>query len=389
MRNKSRDVSHRPIRIAHLVVELDVGGTEVMLSRVIRRLDPRRFTSTLISLLPGGQIESDLRRSGVPVICIGARRGIPDPRSIYRLCEILSRERIDLLQCYSYAPNILGLLAAKAVGIPAIWSLRCSKVDFSHYSRSAAFSFHLNRVLSRYADLIIANSDAGGQYHRACGYSGARMIMVPNGFELDRYRIDHGARKKLREELGVEDGTVLIGHVARFDPIKDHRTFVSASGRVCAARPSTRVVMVGRGVTNDNPTLTGWLAREGLGGKAFLLGQRTDVERIMAGLDFLVSSSEDEGFPNVIAEAMACGIPCVVTNAGDSALIVGETGLVVPAQDPRALSAAMEQMLDYGSKVREERGQAARRQIETRFEISVVVKNFENVYDRLFSPDGV
>ncbi len=388
-RESGEGAGARPIRIAHLVVELDIGGTEVMLSRVIRRLDPARYASTLISLLPGGQIESELRGSGIPVICLGVRRGIPDPRAIKRLRGILHDERIDLLQSYSYAPNLIGLFAAKAAGIPAIWSLRCSKVDFSHYKMSAAISFHLNRLLSRFPDLIVANSDAGRLYHRSRGYSGGRMIMVPNGFELDRYRMDEDARRRLRRDLGVDDGTVLIGHVARFDPIKDHRTFVAAGGRVCGSRPEVRLVMIGRGVTKDNPALSGWIAAAGVEGKVFLLGQRTDVDKLMAGLDFLVSSSEDEGFPNVVAEAMACGIPCVVTDAGDSALIVGATGLVVPPRDPAALAAAMERMVDWGPAVRSECGRTARKEIESRFEIGVVVKSFEKIYDGLLSRDGV
>ncbi|MES4787378.1 MAG: group 1 glycosyl transferase, partial [Nitrospiraceae bacterium] len=191
------------------------------------------------------------------------------------------------------------------------------------------------------SDLIIFNSWAGQQHHIAHGYCGKRMAVVPNGINTERFRPDAESRQRVRTEWVITEDQVLIGLVARLDPMKDHPTFLRAAARVAVLRPNVRFVCVGDGPQTYKREL--WSLSEALQLKERLIwaGSRTDIVAVYNALDIAVLSSYGEGFPNVVAEAMACGVPCVVTNVGAAAQIVGPMGVVVQPRDPEALCQGM------------------------------------------------
>ena len=174
--------------------------------------------------------------------------------------------------------------------------------------------------------------------HSALGYDAGRMIVVPNGYDFGTFRPEEKARAALRSEWAVNDDTPLIGTVGRFDPQKDHRNLLRACELLRARGLRFRVALVGRDVTDGIKALNEWVAFHGLVDWVRLLGSRTDIPAVMSALDLYVLPSLSEAFPNVVAEAMACGTPCVVTDVGDASAIVGETGWTVPPGDPQALA---------------------------------------------------
>ena len=218
------------------------------------------------------------------------------------------------------------------------------------------------------------------------GYAGEKMVVIPNGFDLRSFHPDPEARQSVRGELGLTPSTPLVGLVARFDTEKDHRTFVQAAARLHAVMPEVHFLLCGEDVDPKNPRLTAWLTSTEVQSQCHLLGPRNDMPRMTAALDIATSSSYGEGFPNVVGEAMACGVPCVVTDTGESAMIVGDTGRVVPPRDPAAMADGWRQVLQSDCSVREALGIAARRRVESEFDIAAIARHYRELYDDIVEP---
>lgn len=363
------------LKIVHCVPSLTVGGTEMMVYKTLRHMNARRFSSVVVSLRTLGPLGERMAAEGLRVIALGLCAHVEIPLTLWRLCRVLAREKADLLQTYLYPANVFGVIAGRLAGVPVVSGLRCSRLEFERYRPIAAVSFRLNALLSGLPRATVVNSKAGLEYHAAHGFRGRRMFVVPNGFELDRFRPDPAARLDVRCELGVPDDALLVGRFARFDPMKDYATFVSAARRV--ARPA-HFVCAGEGVTRKNPAFAECDDR------FHLLDGRDDMPRLTAAMDLCVSSSAfGEGFPNVVGEAMACGVPCVVTEAGDSAYVVGDTGRVVPPGDAGGLARAIDEMLAFGRDGLQSAGERARRRVEEHFDIRRVVERLQDLYEEL------
>ena len=211
--------------------------------------------------------------------------------------------------------------------------------------------------------------------------SPSRTQVIPNGFDPTAFRPDPDSRIAFRAELGLPPDTPLVGMVARVDPQKDHRTFVAAAARLHARLPNVHFVFCGNGSEKAIAELTGWIERDGLRQVCHVLGERNDIPRVAAALDVAtLSSAFGEGFPNVLGEAMACEVPCVATDVGDSAYVLGDSGRIVPPRDPDALAGAWGELLTAGDDVRKALGQRGRRRIVDNFSISRVARSYEAAY---------
>ena len=254
------------------------------------------------------------------------------------------------------------------------WNIRCSSLDFSRYSRLLRLVVRACAALSSTPDLVIANSAAGMESHRALGYRPVRSEIVPNGIEVDRYKPDAAARADVRLELGIANDAVVLAHVARIDPMKDHVGFL----RAMALLPDVQALLVGAG--------TEALAAAP---NVHQLGRRADVPRLLAAADIVVSSSAfGEGFSNVIAEGMACGLPPVATDVGDARIIIGDTGLVVPPGRPEALADAIRTIIAEPPAQRRARGEQARARIVESYSLERVQQRFADLYANLLQRRG-
>jgi glycosyltransferase involved in cell wall biosynthesis len=380
------------IRVVFLIRSLNVGGAERQLLTLATGLSRSRFEVTVATFYPEGSMHHQFgEEMGVPVVAL-EKRGRWDLAAFsFRLWKALRGWRPHVLQCYLTEPNLLGLMVGRAAGVPkVVWGIRASNMDYSHYDRAAGWTFRLAARLSRLPDLIVANSDAGRRHHVAQGYSAERMTVVANGIDVARLRPDPEAGRRLREEWGIGPRACLIGIVARLDPMKGHETFLRAAAQLGRRKENARFVCVGDGAAGYKAALARLAADLGLGtGRITWAGHRPDVRAVYSALDIACLSSRfGEGFPNVVGESMACGTPCVVTDVGDAALIVGDTGMVVPPESPEALASAWGSLLDLGPAERVRLGQKARQRIVEHFDTGRLVEGMSRVYETLVSGDA-
>jgi glycosyltransferase involved in cell wall biosynthesis len=309
-----------------------------MLLKLLTHLDPTRFSSRVYSLLPSdGPITDAITALGIPVTSLGMGRGVPDPSSVLRLRRLLKRDRPDVVQTWMYHADLVGGIAATSPGLrlPVVWNIRHGTLDRVASRRRTFAVVRVCAMFSRWVPhTILCCSNEARSVHAGMGYASSKLRVIPNGFDTMTFRPDPVARTAVRAELQLPDDARTIGMIARFHAQKDHRNFVQAAALLHTQRPRTHFVLCGDGTSSENRELLEWIDTAGLRGVFHLLGERRDVPRVMAALDIVsLSSRSGEGFPNVLGEAMACGVPCVATDVGDSAYIVGDTGRIVPPRN--------------------------------------------------------
>jgi glycosyltransferase involved in cell wall biosynthesis len=284
-------------------------------------------------------------------------------------------------------PNLFTVLVRPfAPRFRAVWGVRASNMDQRQYGLGASVAFWVSCRLSRFADLIICNSVSGKAFHAAHGFPPSRMVVIPNGIDVERFSPRPVAREAVRAEWGITAEQTLVGLVARLDPMKDHPTFLRAAQRVAADRPSVRFVCVGSGPAPYRAELERLATELDLGERVIWAGNRTDVAEVYNALDLLVSSSQwGEGLSNVVAEAMATGIPCVVTDVGDSRLLVGETGWLCPPADPASVASAIGAALGSAPD-RARRGREARARIVDEYAVARLQEATARELSRLVDP---
>jgi glycosyltransferase involved in cell wall biosynthesis len=330
------------MRVLHLTTSFGFGGAETNLLRLVCGMDSSRFANTVVSMTDAQLLPSRLADANVPFHSLGMFRSIPDPVAVIRFFRIIRRVRPDILQTWMYHADLLGLLVGKLARVPTIvWNLRCSSMDMTRYRWTSSLVLRSLVPLSRYPDAVLANSEAGIRFHKILGYRSRQWKLIPNSLDLDQFRPDSRAPAWLRRELKLDLNAIVIGLIARYDPMKDHENFIAAARLLASRIPSAHFVLVGWKVDAGNTALTRLMESSQLTHRFHLLGLRRDINHITAGLDVACSSSAyGEGSSNAVAEAMACGVPCVVTNVGDSALLLGKAGKIVPPKDPQALARA-------------------------------------------------
>jgi len=374
-------------KIVHIINSLEFGGAEMMLANLLERTDRERFDPVVVLLIADLTLADRIERLGVPIRVVGMKPGIPDPRGLLALTRLLQQERPQVIQTWMDHSNLIGGLAARlAVSAPVVWGIHHSNHVPGYTKRSTLWTVSAcARLSARVPSRIVCCSEHARANYEKLGFAASKMTVIPNGFDTAAYRPDPAARAAIRHEMGVEDETPLIGLVARFDPLKDHLNFLRAAGVVKARHPRARFLLCGEGVDPSNEVLSSEIESLGLGGRCHLLGPRRDIPRIQASLDLLASSSFSEAFPLAVGEAMSCGTPCVVTDVGDSALMVGSTGRVVPARDSAALGNALSDLLDLPRRQLDELGVAARRRTLDYFDLGTVTNRYEDVYQSLLS----
>ncbi len=344
-----------------------------MLVRLAAASDRARFRHSVVSLTDGGALIPQLLGAGIEVHTLGMRRGLPTPAALIRTVALLRRLRPDIIQTWLYHADLLGLIAGRLAGCRrVIWNLRCSDMDLGQYGRMTGFVVWLLAKLSALPVAVIANSESGRRWHESIGYRPKTWAVIGNGVDLGQFQPDAEARRRWRKEMGFDDRTMVIGMVARRDPMKDHEAVLAA-----ASASNATFVLVGRDVDQD-PALRALAAP--LGGRVRLLPETDDVPGMMAGFDiFVLASRFGEGSPNVVAEAMACAMPCVVTDVGDCRVMIGEAGIVVARGDVPALAQAIARLAaDPGA--RQGLGRKARERATEMFSLPAAVNRYEALY---------
>lgn len=349
-------------KILFLTRSLNYGGAERQLVALAKGLHERRHKVEVAVFYHGGPLERDLQEAGVPVISLGKRKRWDVFPFLWRLICLVYREKPDILHGYLFEANLLTILLKPMFPrVRMIWGVRASNVDLSQYDWLARLLFRVACFFSRFADTIIVNSNAGKEYHQKRGFPEKKMVVIPNGIDTEIFKPDAGSGTRIRTEWGIKEDEKVIGLVARLDPMKDHPTFLEAAAILVKERKDVRFVCVGDGPDLYKSRLRELSCKYGLETKLIWTGTRSDMPFVYNTLDIATSSSSyGEGFPNVIGEAMACGVPCVVTDVGDSGWIVGDTGIVLAPKSPGSivmgwnslLSLDLTKMMSLKEKVR-------------------------------------
>ena len=371
------------LKVLHVITGLSTGGAEMMLYKLLSAWNRKHFSGAVVSMIPPGPVGVRIAALGVPVDSLNMRRGVPDPLGVVRLAQKMRRFAPDVVQTWMYHSNLVGGLAAMFAGRPpVIWGIHNGTQDPHRSSASGIWSARIGAPLSRVLPRkIICCSESARKIHRALCYAARKMCVIPNGFDLQQFKPAPEARHELREQLGIATSACVAGLIGRFDPQKDHGTFVRASSLLRDRRPDLHFVLCGDGISWDNPELSRWIQDVGMRDRYHLLGLRDDLPRVTAGLDVsCLSSAYGEAFPLVLGEAMACGVPCVVTDVGDCAMIVGETGVVTAPGDPQGLASGIGRILDLRQDARQRLGESARCRIQENFSLDRITKLYENLY---------
>lgn len=375
-------------RIYHVIAGLENGGAEAVLYRLC--VKDRSCEHVVISLGSEGKYGSLLTRAGVKVHCLNMPRGRVTISGIRRLWRLLREGRPDAVQTWMYHADLLGGTTARLAGIRQVfWGIRHTTLSKADSSRSAIIAAKICAVLSRYVPRqIICCAHRAADIHAKLGYDAGRMRVIPNGYDLDSFKPDSTAPSALRAIFGISSDVPLLGYVARYNPQKDHEALLRALGILQERGISFACLLVGSDVNEGNPDLTRLRETIALSASVHLVGPRDDIPFVMAGLDLhVMSSSFGEAFPNVLSEAMACGTPCVSTDVGDAAEIVGETGWIVPPSQPTLLADALQVAIgELGTADFQARREAARRRVAENFSIQTMISAFHSVWfgtDRL------
>lgn len=371
------NIRPKKIRITHIITGLNVGGAERALHSLLTGGLQGAFENHVVSLMDEGYFAPLLRDAGVPVTCLNMSPGPPTVRAVWRLRQAMRAGSPDIIQGWMYHGNLAASLARRLAGGKAAlsWNVRTS-LEAQHMNPSTHWVIWTGAQLSRGPDAIIYNAHRSKSQHVQQGYTPTNGLVIPNGFDAERWHPDPNAKTRLCAELDVPKDAVLIGFVGRGHPQKDIPNLLSAFGIAANSHPSAHLVCVGRGLDD--------FATDGVDlQRVRFLGQRNEVERLMPSFDILCLSSSSEGFPNVIGEAMACGVPCVTTDVGDAAAIVADTGWTVPPRNSAALAATLSQALAAPEEERRARGTAARARIEARYSLEYAVDQYRTLYERL------
>ena len=374
--------------MTHVITGLETGGAQRSLLNLIQSMDPGKFQSIVVSLKPPDSMSQEFLKAGIKVHHLGMRKApVSFLVGLARLCRIMEAYRPHILQGWMYHANVLctvvqTLLSQKP---KVVWGIRHSLHDLKKEKRTTRWVIERGARLSEKADRIVYNAYSSAAQHRAMGYKADKELIIPNGVDCQRFRPSLEARNWLRKEvLGLEDNQFLVGMVARFHPMKGPDIFLRAASILARQRADVKFVMVGKGMDKTNDALEYLLRGNGIQSSVFLLGERSDMERILPGLDVLCSPSRSESFPNAVIEAMACGVPCVVTDVGDSARIVGDCGLVVPPGDSKALARALAKMTELVDDQRIALGIRSRDRMTT-FDQWQVTREYSSLYKSLNS----
>ena len=373
-------------RITHLISGLFIGGAENALCSLVEGTQGKGFDHTVIVFLSKGEMQPRLERAGATVIVLGGRRGFKGALLFWSMARAIRLSKPDLVQSWMYHANVAALIA-RDFGVfrcPLIWNVRQSCARPELEKRLTRFLIKRGARLSGRANRIVYNSMLGAETHEAIGFAADRRCVIRNGIDSAKFCPDEAAGSRLREELGLPPESILVGRVARYAPMKDFETLLKAFREVAPQISSSYLVLVGIGCEDTNAELVDMCNQHGCTDTVLLMGKRLDLNRLYPAFDVRVSSSNaNEGFPNVIAEGMACGNLIVTTAVGESVLINAACNIVVQPGDSSALAGGIVTLLETSKSDRKQFAEQGRVFVASNFPMSTCVEKYVRLWSEL------
>ena len=372
-------------KILYITTGLSTGGAEMMLYNLLAKLDRHKFEPIVISLMDKGRFGEAIEKLNIPVYTLGMNTGIPTIQTTKKLIQAINKIQPDLIQGWMYHGNIAAQFVSfiSRQKIPVLWSIHHSLHSLSSEKLLTQALIKLGGLTAKFVKQVTFVSEKSKLQHENLGYSAHNSCIIPNGFNTSLFQPSPQIREQFRQELELPKDALLIGSIARYHPMKDHDNLLRAAKLLLSNYPEAYFILVGTDVDKENNTLTNLITELDISDRVYLLGERRDIPKITPALDILTSSSAfGEAFPLVLGEAMACAIPCVATDLGDSAWIIGDTGKVVPIKNPKALATAWQELISLGTEGRKILGEAARNRIIDRFSLDSIVAQYEHLYQQ-------
>jgi glycosyltransferase involved in cell wall biosynthesis len=372
----------QPGGLVYVIDKLPRAGAQSHLHQLASRLDRRHFAPEVCCLVRGGPLAEALRTSGVPVEELGLGR-IYGPRgwaALFRLAHRLRRRRIQIVHTYLVSANVFGTLAARLAGVPAIITTRRDM----GFSRNWRLRLVEERLVNPLVDRVVAVCPAvAAEAIRERGLDARKVVTIPNGVDVEEWDPARYSREESRSELGLGPDEPAVGVVANLSPVKGHADLLLAAARVLVRRRA-RFVLIGDGL--QRPGLEALALQLGIGGQVIFAGARSDIARLLCGLDVVAIPSHSEGLSNTLLEAMAMARPVVATAVGGNTDVLrdGENGRLVPPRDPEALAAALLAVLEAPEAARR-LGETARRLVAAEFPLARMVARYEELYRTLLT----
>lgn len=368
----------------HIITGLTTGGAETMLYKLLSKIDRERFNPVVVSLMDRGTLGDRIAALGIPVYTIGMKPGMPTLETIWRFLAQTRQFKPDLFQGWMYHGNLAAQLASISTfkSVPVLWNIRQSLYSLSYEKSGTSAAIKMLAKLSNFPQNILYNSKVSAKQHEQIGFNKNKTLVIYNGFESETFKPSIESYTSVRTELSLANDTFLIGRIGRYHPMKDHENFIQSAALLLKVYPDLHFLLAGKGIDWENQTLSQLIHKLGIAERIHLLGERQDIPRLTAALDIASSSScYGDAFPNIIGEAMSCGVPCAVTDVGDSAWIVGDAGQVVPPGNSEALANAWKELIDLGSEGRKNLGKVARARIIEHFSLDSITAKYEALYE--------
>lgn len=373
-------------RICMIIGHLNPGGAENQLVNLVRGIDPIRWEVLVVCTHEKGLLSE--RLEGLPharVISL-ARSSKNALKFLSDFHKVLKDFQPQIVHGYLISAHFYTLIMRLIYPAPIlVLGIRSSYVDVHHYGLRTRLLYKTVALLSRLADTFIVNSQAGVEHYSQMGYEPRKMRVVSNGIDTELFAPNAQDQNYVKKALDLPESTLLVGIIAMVEHMKDYGTFIRAAARIAKIRTDVHWISVGRCDQPLGIQMRKLVQEEGLTGRFHFLGARGDVRRVLNGLDLVCSSSIGEGFSNSIAEAMSASVPCVVTQVGDSAQIVGDTGVVVPSRDAEKMAEGMLKILSLPESKRRELGMKARERILENFSLKTMIARTEAEYERLLT----
>lgn len=374
------------MRVLHVITALGVGGAENMLLKLLQAPGLSQVQQQVVAMLPGGELANACRATGAVVDEVDLLGGVPLVGGSLRLVQLARRAAPDVVQGWMYHGN-LGALLARAVlprRVPLVWGVRQSLASLDGENAWARVAIHANRLLSDRPEALVFNSNASIEQHRRFGFRNKHVHFLPNGFDGERFRPDTALRARRRQEWGFDGSHLVFGMLARLHPAKGQVHFLEAADRLRASLPAARFVIAGPDHAGQGAALQAQCRAAGLDRVVRVDVGHHAAHELLPAIDVFVSASTAiEAFSNAIGEALCCALPCIATDIGDSAWLVGDAGMVVEPAAPTALAAAMATLAELGTEQRAALGAKGRERVLRDFGIAAVAARFGDLWQGL------
>jgi glycosyltransferase involved in cell wall biosynthesis len=368
--------------ILHITPGLQRGGAEMMLTHLVSALNRKQNNKhEILSLSASNEFEDEHKKAGIRVYTLGMSSLASLPVQYFRLRKMVRSINPAMIHGWMYHGNMASYHAGAKW--PLIYSIHNSFDGWKHEKWATRQVIRYGAMISGYADALVYCSGTSMSQHKAFGFSNHKEICIPNGIDTDKFKPDDSARQRLREMLGITKPGFLFGQIARYHPIKNQVGLIKAFATIASQIPEAYLVMIGKDCDTDNISLSDLIASYGLTNRVHLTGMRYDIEKLLPGLDVLVSPSLSEAFPIVVCEAMACGVPCVATDVGDTRELIGQAGMVVNKNDIKALAEALLTMAQLSSDKRTDMGRNARSIVLKHYRIEAIIDMYQTLYESL------